>query len=191
VNHELDWFTHICANASTSKRIDMTPNFLILLATAVVPFAVAMFWFHPGLFGHEKWQKIARLSDDQHHQKISPLRLVLSILFNFFIALGMYAAIVHEGAVLSLVSGDVEAAATGTAGAFLAEYGGRFSTFGHGAFHGVIIAVFLAAPIFGYAMIFERKSGKYFWVNLGYWAINMAIMGGIIAQWGGKSVLAQ
>lgn len=169
----------------------MTPNFLILLAAAAVPFAIAMIWFHPGLFGHEKWQKIARLSDAQHNQKISPLRLLLSLLFNFFIAVGMYGAVVHDGAVVSMVGGDVAAAATGTAGAFLAEYGGQFSTFGHGAFHGVLLAVFFAVPIFGYAMIFERKGSKYFWVNLGYWAINMALMGGIIGQWGGNSVLAQ
>ncbi|WP_308224826.1 DUF1761 domain-containing protein [Flavobacterium sp. J372] len=34
--------------------------------------------------------------------------------------------------------------------------------------------------------LFERKSAKYVLINAGYFIVSLAIMGGIICQWGTK-----
>ena len=84
-----------------------------------------------------------------------------------------------------MVSADLEAMTTGTAKAFLDEYGTNHRTFGHGVVHGAIFSViFLILPILGYATIFERKSAKYLLINLGFWAISCGLMGGVISAWG-------
>lgn len=166
----------------------MTPNFLILGICALIPFAIAMLWFNAKLFGGDNWQKIAGLSDEAHNTKASPGKLILSIFFNFLVAVGLYGAIVHAGAVISLCGGLPATLESETAMAFLADAGGNHMSFGHGAFHGVLMTIFFAIPFYGYVYIFERKSGKYFWVNVGYWAINMALMGGLIGQWGGNPI---
>lgn len=162
----------------------MFPNFLVLGACALVPFFFAFIWYNPKLFGGENWKSIAGLTDEQHNKKAGPLFMVLSILFNFFIAVGLYWCVVHAGHVLSLMGGDSKLLFTEPAASFLAEYGMNHLSFGYGAFHGLLAAIYFAIPIVGYAYMFERKRGKYFWVNVGYWAINCAIMGGIIGQWG-------
>jgi hypothetical protein len=58
-----------------------------------------------------------------------------------------------------------------------------FRTFEHGAFHGVILGVFIALPILMINGLFERKSLKYGFINAGFWIICMALCGGIICQW--------
>jgi hypothetical protein len=41
----------------------------------------------------------------------------------------------------------------------------------------------LVLPVIGTNALFERKSGKYIFINWGYWAVSMTLMGGTICQW--------
>ena len=43
-----------------------------------------------------------------------------------------------------------------------------------------LAALFVALPIIGINALFERKSAKYVALHLGYWAISLALMGGVI-----------
>jgi len=97
----------------------------------------------------------------------------------------VYTIFVHQFANFSVVGGDMELLKTGTSAAYLNEYGSTFQTFKHGAFHGLMPGTLLfVVPVLGYVTIFEKKSFKYFLVYLGYWAISLALMGGILCQWG-------
>ena len=60
-------------------------------------------------------------------------------------------------------------------------YGGNFRTFKHGAFHGTLYSVFLVLPLIGINALFERKSWSYVWIHVGYWALTLALMGGVIS----------
>lgn len=162
----------------------MVPNFLVLLATAFIPFFIAYAWFHPNVFGGDTWQKIANLTEEQNSKAIKPLKLGLSILLNFLIAFGMYNLTVHESGIFGMLGGDIELLKSGTPKAFLEEFSGRHLSFGHGMVHGIQGLLLFVLPILGYATIFERKSGKYLMVNLGFWLISLMLMGGVIAQWG-------
>ena len=43
---------------------------------------------------------------------------------------------------------------------------------------------FLAMPVIAIIAMFERKSVKYVAINAGYWIVTLAIMGGLICQFG-------
>lgn len=56
-------------------------------------------------------------------------------------------------------------------------------TFGHGAFHGMAISLMLVAPIITCLGLFHRSKGKAILLNVVYWVICLAIMGGIVDMW--------
>jgi hypothetical protein len=65
---------------------------------------------------------------------------------------------------------------------FMAKYGNNFRTFKHGVFHGILSSLFIVLPILATNAMFERKGFKYIAINVGYWTISMALMGGVICQ---------
>ena len=66
---------------------------------------------------------------------------------------------------------------------FMSKYGDRHRSFGHGAIHGTFAGLFGALPILGTNALFERKGFKYIAVNVGYWIITLALMGGLMCAW--------
>lgn len=162
----------------------MLPNILVLIGASFIPMILGAIWFHPKVFGGDKWYDLAKLIGDERSD-VSTIKLLSTMILNFLIAFGLYNLVVHQFALFSVVGGDVELLKTGTSYAFLQEYGSTFQTFKHGAFHGLMPATLMfVVPVLGYVTIFEKKSIKYFLVYLGYWAISLTIMGGILCQWG-------
>jgi hypothetical protein len=45
-----------------------------------------------------------------------------------------------------------------------------------------MIGLLIVLPIMGTNALFERKSFKYVLINVGYWTISLALMGGILCQ---------
>ncbi|MEM1124805.1 MAG: DUF1761 domain-containing protein [Bacteroidota bacterium] len=62
----------------------------------------------------------------------------------------------------------------------MAQYGDHHRSFGHGALHGGIIALFAALPLIGINALFERRGWKYIWIHTGYWFITLALIGGLL-----------
>ena len=63
----------------------MTTNWLIILASALIPFLVALVWFHKSLFGGENWHSISDMSLEKRDAPVKPIKLFLSILLNVLI----------------------------------------------------------------------------------------------------------
>ena len=166
----------------------MVPNLLVLIGAAFIPFLIAFVWFHPKAFGGDTWTKIAGLTEEQGKTSVKPLKLALSIFLNFLLAFGVFNLAVHQFSMVGLVGGDVELLKVGTGAAFMAEFGGRHLSFGHGLTHGFIGFFSYILPILGYAVIFERKSTKYLLVNSGFWLISLMLMGGVVTQWGAVAI---
>lgn len=166
----------------------MIPNFLVVLASALIPFVVAIIWFHKNLFGGENWHAMSDMSSEKAASPVKPLKLLLSIILNVFLAVGIYLFTIHEAGILGMVGGEIELIKTGTAAAFLSEYGGDFHTASHGLAHGLAATLFYILPILGYVVIFEKKSAKYFWVYLIYWWICITLMSVVISVWGASAV---
>ncbi len=162
----------------------MLPNILVLIGASFVPMILGYIWFHPNVFGGDTWYDLAKLIGNDRSD-VSTIKLLSTMLLNFLIAFGLYNLVFHQFALFSIVGGEIELLKTGTAEAFLQEYGNNFRSFKHGVFHGIMPATLMfVVPILGYVTIFEKKSFKYFLVYLGYWAISLSIMGGILCQWG-------
>jgi len=60
---------------------------------------------------------------------------------------------------------------------------GSFHTFGHGAFHGAFAAIFAICPILVSLMLFHKFSGKTILMNVVFWILCFALMGGILDAW--------
>lgn len=161
----------------------MTPNILVLLATALIPFFFGYIWFHPSLFGGEKWHNLAKLNNADRSE-VAKIKLLSTLIFNVLIAFGLYNLCVHSMGAFGMVEADLTALKSGTGAAFMAEYGQTGMNFGHGAFHGFTTTLFMVVPILAYVTIFEKKSIKYFFVYSAYWAISLILMGGVLCQWG-------
>jgi hypothetical protein len=109
----------------------------------------------------------------------------LSFLFAIMLAMAEQFMVIHQYHVYSIFQGDPTFQDPNSAvgmmlSDFMAKYGNNFRTFKHGAFHGTIAGIMIALPIIGTNALFERKGGKYIFINVGYWTITLALMGGVI-----------
>jgi hypothetical protein len=162
----------------------MTPNFLIIFLAALVPMAMGFIWYHPKVFG-AAWMNAAGMTEDKikgaNMAKIFGLAFVLSFLLAFalqFVVIhqfGFYSILVNEPGF-----GDPNSDVGMMIRDFMGKYEHNFRTFKHGAFHGTLMGITVALPIVGIHALFERKSGKYIMINVGYLTVAMALMGGII-----------
>lgn len=166
----------------------MTPHFLVLLACAMIPFVVAIFWFHSKTFGGDFWNKIAEIPEGKTKIAVKPIKLALSVLLNFLVVFGVYNLAIHESGVFGMVGGDVAAMQSGTAKAFLLEHGGKFHSLTHGLAHGIQATLLFAIPFLGYTTIFEKKTAKYFWVYLGFWLVSLTLISIVVCLYGASSV---
>ena len=67
--------------------------------------------------------------------------------------------------------------------AFMDDYGNSYRTFKHGALHGAMAGIFFVLPVMATNGLFERKSWKLTFINVGYWTLCLAIMGAIVCGW--------
>jgi hypothetical protein len=44
------------------------------------------------------------------------------------------------------------------------------------------MGLFFALPVMGTNALFERKGFKYIAINVGYWTVTLALMGGVICH---------
>tara|TARA_R110001592_G_scaffold5436_6_gene29972 strand:+ start:1330 stop:1830 length:501 start_codon:yes stop_codon:yes gene_type:complete len=165
----------------------MEMNFYIFFLAALVPLVIGFVWYGP-LFGNA-WMKELGFTKESLADKNMVLTLILSYVFSLFLAMFLLPATIHQMGVYSTLAGEPGfAESTGEAFTyfqdFLSNYGDRFRTFKHGAFHGVLSGLFLALPVIAIIAMFERKSLKYVAINAGYWIVTLAVMGGLICQFG-------
>lgn len=157
-------------------------NWLLILATGLVPLAVGALWYGP-LFS-KAWMVESGMSEEKM-QGASMVKIFgFSLIFGIMLAVSLTPLVIHQMGVFSVLQNlgvDKEGSeAFLYAQDFITKYGTEFRTFKHGAFHGIIAGLFIFLPIMGTNALFERKSWKYIFINVGYWALTASIMGGII-----------
>ncbi|MGZ3865000.1 MAG: DUF1761 domain-containing protein [Bacteroidia bacterium] len=163
----------------------MEVKFWVVLVAAIIPMLTGFVWYNPKIFG-KAWQVEAGMTEEKmqgaNMAKIFGLAYLLSILA----ASSMMFLTIHQFGVFSTLATDPKAVQDPTTEvgalfkAIMEKYGTNFRTFKHGAFHGVLGALFIALPILGTNALFERKSFKYVAINVGYWILTMALMGGVV-----------
>ena len=164
---------------------------MILLA-ALVPTVVGFIWYNPKVFGNA-WMKAADMTEEKIKNANMGVILAVSLILSIMLSFIFSTMVIHQSHIGSLFMHEPDFLSQMSAGsgpiydeymAMMARFEGEFRSFGHGALHGTIADLFVALPVLGINALFERKGFKYILLNASYWAVTLALMGGIICQWG-------
>ena len=166
----------------------MLPNFGIVVLTTLIPIVMGFIYYNPKVLGGV-WMRASGM--DKEKMKGANMLVIFggSLLLSFLLAFIMFSLTVHQTDIYSLHAGDPGFLEEGSytmqqIEALMQKYGENFRTFKHGALHGSVIGLFVVLPIMGTNALFERKGGKYIFVNVSYWVLCLALMGGVLCQWG-------
>jgi Protein of unknown function (DUF1761) len=178
-------------HTKTNNMLNFQLPFPATLAlSAIVPTIMGFIWYHPKVFG-KAWMEASGLTEEKAKQGFNmPLVFGLSLVLSFMLSMSLMFATIHQFGFFSMMAdpdtmkqlGDHNSAMYLHARAIFDACGTNFRTFRHGAFHGVILAVFTVVPVVGTNALFERKSFKYAAINAGFWIVCMGIMGAIICH---------
>ncbi|OSY88872.1 hypothetical protein WH52_04200 [Tenacibaculum holothuriorum] len=161
-------------------------NFLMCAVAALVPMIMGSIWYGP-LFG-KAWMKEMGFTEESMKGANMALIFGLSYVCSFLIAFVLQTLVIHQwGAFSTLINEPGFAEGTGDVAVyfqdFMTNYGDRFRTFGHGALHGTILGLLFVGSVITIKSLFERRSFKYIAMNVGYWVVTLALMGGILCKW--------
>lgn len=146
----------------------MTPpiNFLAVALAALVPMVMGALYYGP-IFG-KTWMSSLGYTEKDFEGRNMPLiyglALLMAGIMSFFMKL-----------VVELTHKDVN-----SAGELIF---GSHHTFGHGALHGAMLCLTLAVPVVVSLGLFQKNTAKNILLNVGFWVITWAIMGGILDAW--------
>jgi hypothetical protein len=162
----------------------MSVNFVIILVAAIVPMILGFIWYNPKVFGNA-WKNTAGVTDDKMKGANMLLIFGLSLFLSFLLAMSLQFMVIHQWSIYSILANEPgirepESEISLWIKDFMTKYGTNFRTFKHGAFHGTLTGIMVALPILGTNALFERKGFKYIAINVGYWIVCLALMGGII-----------
>lgn len=142
---------------------DFDINWLSILAAAVASLVIGFLWYGP-LFG-KAWMAASGMTEEKIKGGNMALIFGLSFVFGCLLAFSMWAQVMVGGG-----GGEIHGQAP-------------YLTFKHGAFHGMIMGLFVILPVLGTIALYERKSITYVLIAVGYWTVTLATMGGIINAW--------
>ncbi|HRH10240.1 MAG TPA: DUF1761 domain-containing protein [Bacteroidia bacterium] len=159
-------------------------HFYVPFVAAIIPLLIGFIWYNPKVFGNA-WMKASDLTEEKMKGANMALIFGLTYVLSLFVAFGLISITIHQIHLFSIFADDPGAKDPNSevgklmAGIF-EKYGSNFRTFKHGAFHGILASLMLALPLIGINALFERKGFKYIAINVGYWIVSFAIMGGIV-----------
>lgn len=161
-------------------------NIVLYLLTALVPLIVGAFWYNPKVFGNA-WLSSSGLTEERARGANVPVIMGLLYLFSVLVALALAQYAIHQNAINNLFLmhpnfGDADTELGKYINNFMATYGERHRSFGHGAVHGILAGIFFSLPFIATGAMFERRGVKYIAIHVGYWVLCCAIMGGILCQ---------
>ena len=112
----------------------------------------------------------------------------LAYLYSFFGAYLLTMFAVHQTSIFQLFFGDpamqdTSSAIYQAASNFMAEFGDRHRSFGHGVIHGIELSLLSVLTFLGVPSLFERRPFKYTMIHAGFWMVAFAIMGGILCAY--------
>ena len=157
----------------------MEMNFIAIVVAALIPLVIGAVWYNPKVFGIA-WMRASGVTEEQMKSGNMAVIFGVSLVLSFMLAFSVNGMVVHQVSAQQLAFTNPDAE---TFKAFMEEFGNVHRSFGHGALHGAIAGVFVVLPLLGINALFERKSFKYIFINVGYWTLTLAIMGAIICGW--------
>jgi hypothetical protein len=130
-------------------------NWLAVFVTALTSMIVGFIWYNPKVFG-TAWMKATGLTMDD--SKKSNMGLIFSLSYVCSVVVCAYLSTwVHTD--------------------------DHLSPFMHGAFHGMMLSVFIAVPFVIQNALYETRGWKYALINASYTIVTTSIEGGILFSW--------
>jgi hypothetical protein len=162
-------------------------NWIAVVVASFVPLIIGAIWYNPKVFG-TAWMNVAGLTEEKLKGANMMVIYLLCLIFSFFLSVGLSSIVIHQLGYYSIMAGEPGAQDPNSplwqeTNAFMAKYGDRFRIFKHGAFHGFLSSVLIVFPVLSINALFERRKWKYIWINWGFWAVSMMIMGSLICGW--------
>lgn len=138
-------------------------NWIAIVVAAILPLGTGFLWYGP-LFG-KAWMKETGMTEEKAKSMNPGKTYGLAVVFASLIAFFIWPMVFFGGSPEDPHGTE------------------PFMTFKHGALHGALLALFVVLPVFATNALFEMKSAKYVMINVGYWVVTMALMGGLINAW--------
>lgn len=157
-------------------------NFPIILGAAFIPTIVGFIYYNPKFGLGKAWMSASGVTEEMAKTGNMAVIFGVSLLLSVMLAISVNFNVVHQTGIDSLFNGLTDEASLAYLANFHETYGHIHRSFGHGALHGVLMGLFLVLPVLGTNALFEHKGFKYIAVNVGYWIITLALMGGVICQ---------
>ena len=133
----------------------MSINWLAMAIATLIPMVMGFIWYHKAVFG-KAWMDSIGMTEEKAKQAnmgvVFGLSLVMAFLLAFFFT--------------NFNNGPGQE--------------GQYDSFKHGAFHGIFITIVVVMPVMVTNGLFEQRSWKNILINLGYWAITLALVGGVV-----------
>jgi hypothetical protein len=130
-------------------------NWLSVIIAALIPMILGFVWYHEKVFG-TAWMNSLGFTKEDAKKANMGMMLGVSLVMSFLLA--WYLLFNVDG---------------------LGQEG-QYDSFKHGAFHGVLLGLLVATPVMITNGLFEMKKWKTMLINVGYWIVCMALMGGVL-----------
>jgi hypothetical protein len=167
----------------------MGQNLLILALTALIPLVVGSIWYSPLLFA-KPWMESTGITEDKRKNSNMALNMGLLFIFSFFIAFELQFLVIHQWGLFGMLMTPNGKIAMGNpdsdiskALSLLGPQMHNFRTYRHGGLIGFIASITFALPLIASGAMFEQRSFKYILITLGYWTINLVLMGAVVCHW--------
>ncbi len=161
----------------------MPTNWWMFLVVGLVPMIVGAIWYGP-LF-ESKWMKVNKFTKSDLEGGNMAVIFGLSYLFSVMVAFFLSGVVIHQGGVAQMMLPEIMESGSPAANEFndlMARYGDRYRSWGHGALHGAMVAIFFALPVIAIKSLFERRGWTYTFIHTGYWTVCLTIMGAVLCQ---------
>lgn len=161
-------------------------NWVSVIAAAFVPLIVGFIWYNPKVMG-TKWMELSGVTPESAKESNMVKVFGISLVCSFILAFIIPTFTIHQMGFQSMMMGapDLQNATSDTSiwyNGLMTKYADNYRTFKHGALHGTLVGLFLVMPVLVTNSLFERKSVKLAFINVAYWTISIALMGGIVCQ---------
>ncbi len=161
-------------------------NWWLFPLTALIPLLVGSVYYNEKVVGGI-WMRATGLDAEKLRHGNMAVIFGMTYLFSLLVALMLTALVIHQTAIGGLLTTQAGFAEPGSPlmqqlAEFDAQYGllTNHRTFGHGFFHGVLYAVTFVGSLLAINALFERRRWNYVLIHVGYWAITLGLMGGVL-----------
>jgi len=163
----------------------MEQNIWVLFAAALIPMVIGFVWYHAKVFG-TSWMHLVGKTEEELAKGNMLKILGLSYLLSVMLAFGLTGITIHQTGNSQLFAMDMMEGGNAENAAyfndFMSRYENKHRSFGHGALHGALGAIFFALPFLGICAMFEHRPWKLIWIQVGYWILTCTLMGGVICM---------